>query len=208
MRAWSTARGSEAVHALSLSVATWDSAVRSVVRWCPAVVRRVDRVVVDGATPRTLERRDRAERGHLETATSRQGDAIGSAPSPARGRRVTFRRKRLSAMCVADESGGHRRHPAVELARKSPWARAVGPSITTEPSHEDTSENSCESAGGAAHSQHRGAVPRASGGCAGSSGSPARSRASAPLTAYIGRNRWPKARLTFNGRCSPRTLRL
>ena len=26
--------------------------------------------------------------------------------------------------------------------------------------------------------------------------------------AYIGRNRWPNARLTFNGRCSPRTLRL
>lgn len=25
---------------------------------------------------------------------------------------------------------------------------------------------------------------------------------------YIGRNRWPNARLTFNGRCKPRTARL
>ena len=26
--------------------------------------------------------------------------------------------------------------------------------------------------------------------------------------AYIGRKRWPNARLTFNGRCKPRTARL
>ena len=33
--------------------------------------------------------------------------------------------------------------------------------------------------------------------------------ARAPRTArYIGRNRWPNARLTFSGRCKPRTARL
>ena len=56
----------------------------------------------------------------------------------------------------------------------------------------------------------------------GSAGSSARARARTALNsrigragligrrpaAYIGRNRWPKARLTFSGRCRPRTARL
>lgn len=89
-----------------------------------------------------------------------------------------------------------------------PAAKAVGTSFATETTHEDAAENPSESACLAAHTQHRGAIPRTSGGCPGSSGSPAGSRASARVTAYIGRNRWPKARLTFSGLCSPRTLRL
>jgi len=48
MKAWPTARGGEAVDALSCSVAADDSALRSGVRWWPAAVRLVDRVVADG----------------------------------------------------------------------------------------------------------------------------------------------------------------
>ena len=129
MRVWSTARGSESVDALSLPVATCDSAVRPVVRWCPAVVCFLDRVVAVSAPSGAVDRRDRAGPGRVKTATSPQvASAFGSVPSPAYGSRATFRRMRLSAMHLADESGGHRRHPVVEPAGKSPTWRALSAS--------------------------------------------------------------------------------
>ena len=209
MRVWSTARGSEAVDALSFSVARCDSAVRSAVRWCPAAVCCVDRAVSAGAPQGTVERRDRARPGHLDAPARRQGVsplgwrhrplAEGARRFVASGYRPCVWPTRVAFIDGIPSSGRPASHPL---------ARAVGLPITTESNHEDASENPCKPLGGAAHAQHRRAVPRASGGCPGSSGSPARPRAGAPLTAYIGRNRWPKARLTFKGRCSPRTARL
>ena len=208
MRVWSTAGGSEAVDALSVSVASCDSAVRSAVRWCPAAVFCVDRAVSVGAPPGAVERRDRAGPGRLDVPQDDRGSPLGRRHRPlaegarrfvASGYRPCVWPTRVAFIDGIPSSSRHASHSS---------ARAVGLPITTESDHEDASENPCKPVGGAAHAQHRRAVPRASGGCPGSAGSLARPRAGAPLSAYIGRNRWPKARLTFKGRCSPRTARL
>ena len=190
MRVWSTARGSEAVDALSLSVARCDSAVRSAVHWCPAAVCCVDRAVSVGAPPGAAERRDRAGPGRLDAPARRQGvSPLGRRHRPlaegarrfvASGYRPCVWPTRVAFIDGIPSSSRNASHPS---------ARAVGLPITTESNHEDASENPCKPVGGAAHAQHRRAVPRASGGCPGSAGSLARPRAGAPLTDYIGRNR-------------------
>ena len=209
MRVWSTAGGSEAVDALSLSVARCDSAVRSAVRGCAAAVCCVDRTVSVGAPPGTVERRDRAGPGRMDAPARRQGASpLGRLHRPlAEGARrfvASSYRPCVWPTRVAFIDG----IPSSSRHTSRPSARAVGLPITTESNHEDASENPCKPVGGAAHAQRRRAVPRSGSGCPGSAGSLARPRAGAPLTAYIGRNRWPKARLTFKGRCSPRTARL
>ena len=208
MRVWSTAGRSEAVDALSLSVASCDSAVRSAVSWCPAAVFCVDRAVSVGAPQGAVERRDRAGPGRPDVPQDDRGSPLGRRHRPlAEGARrfvASGYRPCVWPTRVAFIDG----IPSSSRQASRQSARAVGLPITTESDHEDASENPCKPVGGAAHAQHRRAVPRASGGCPGSASSPARPRAGAPLTAYIGRNRWPKARLTFKGRCSPRIARL